>query len=66
MAGESSVGDSNDNLAKVMTMVIDCMLRERKNIVGLDKTIEKNVDENGQFDGKDVTRYLEAYETKCN
>ena len=55
MAGELSVGDSNDNLALRMTMMIDYMLRERKNMIDLNKAIEKIVDVKGHFDGKDAT-----------
>ena len=64
MAGELSVGDSNDNLALRMTMMIDYMLRERKNMIDLNKAIEKIVDVKGHFDGKDATWYLKAYKTK--
>ena len=47
-----------------MAMMMDYMFRERDNIVGLDKAIEKIVDANGRFDGEDVTRYMKSYKTK--
>ena len=47
-----------------MTIMMERMLRKRDNTIGLDKAIKKIVDANGRFDGKDVTRYLEAYKTE--
>ena len=37
------------------------MLQVRDNVAGLDVAIDRIVDANGCFDGKDVTGYLEAY-----
>ena len=48
------------DLAWRMTMMIDRMLCSRDNKVVLDKVIEKVVDINGQFDGKDMYKYISS------
>ena len=64
MAGTSSARDSNDSLAQAMARMMDQMLQERDNVTGLDVAIDRIVDANGCFDGRDVTRYLETYKTE--
>ena len=64
MAGTSSARDSNDSLAQAMTRMMDQMLQERDNVAGLDAAIDRIVDTNGCFDGRNVTRYLETYKTE--
>ena len=61
MAGTSSARDSNEQLAEAMARMVDQMLQVRENFVVLDMVIDRIVDANGCFNGKDVTRYLEAY-----
>ena len=55
MAGTSSARDSNDSLAQAMARMMDQMLQERDNVAGLDVVIDRIVDANGCFDGRDVT-----------
>ena len=53
---ELSASESSDNLARVVTMMMEHMLHERHNTTWLDKSIEKIVDAlNGRINGNDVT-----------
>ena len=61
MAGTSSARDSNDNLAQRMARMMDQMLQARDNVAGLDIAINRIVDDNGCFEGKDVPWCLEPY-----
>ena len=61
MNGTSSARDSNESLAQAMARMMDQMLQERDNVAGLDVAIDRIVDVNGCFDGRDVTWYLETY-----
>ena len=64
MAGTSSARDSNDSLAQAMARMMDQMLQDRNSVACLNVAIERIVDTNRCFDGRDVTRYLETYKTK--
>ena len=64
MAQTSSTRDSNEQLAQAMARMVDQMLQVRDNVVGLDMAINRIVDANRCFDGKDVARYLEAHKTE--
>ena len=48
-------------LAKVMAVAVDRLVTAREGSSGLDKAIEMIVGTIGQFNGKDVMSYLEAY-----
>ena len=45
----------------MMTIMIDHMLCNRDNTTGLNKVIEKIVDMNGHFDGKDVSQNVKVF-----
>ena len=47
-----------------MAKMMDAMLQVRDNIGGLDVATDRIMDDNGCFDGKDVTQYIEAYKTR--
>ena len=64
MARTSSARDSNEKLAQAMARVMGQILQEIDNIAGLDMAIDRIVDSNEYFEGKDVLRYLEAYKTE--
>ena len=52
---------NGEDLTTIMVVAMDRMMQERDNTAGLDRAIETVVGTMGQFDGKDVSRYLEGY-----
>ena len=51
------VGESSEDFYCMMTMIMDPMLHERNNTVGIDKAIQRTVDANKKY----VSRYVEPY-----
>ena len=47
-----------------MMVVVDRLVNAWEKVNGFDRTIETTVDMMGQFNGKDVSTYLEAYKAE--
>ena len=51
-------------LAEAMTVAIGHLSNARESSVGLDRAIKNIVGPAGQFNGRDVTNYLEAFKAE--
>ena len=59
------VGALNEDCACMLALMMDHVLSERDNTMGLNVDIERIVDANGHFDGRNLSRYMvQAYKTE--
>ena len=47
-----------------MMMMFECMLQEQRSMSEIAAAVERLVQRNGQFNGKDVSRYLWDYKSE--
>ena len=54
----------NQPEASNMMMMFECMLQEQRLMSEIAAAVERLVQQNGQFNGKDVSRYLRDYKAE--
>ena len=49
-----------------MMLIVEQMMRSRDNDVSVEKVVNRVVEIKGQFDGRNITKFLDAYRREMN
>ena len=49
-----------------MMAIVEQMMRSRDNDASLEKVVDCVVENDGQFDGRNITKFLDAYKREMN
>ena len=49
-----------------MMEIVEQMMRSRDNDAGMEKAIDRVVEIEGQFDGRNITKFVDAYKREMN